>query len=360
MDGAGIAFDERGRMLVDRDGVSSATTATYYRGEHTNFYPSDRSLESRRFVREHIAQGLMPDEPLFDDKASIVPFGSCFAYHIADYLFRLDYNVSTRRKSVSYLSYMGDGIVNTYALRQQFEWAWLDRRPAADVWHGQDLKALGFGEDVRLATKNLFDEADLFIITLGLSEVWYDGPTGEVFWRAVPIEYFDPSRHKFRLSTYDDNLANLEAIVDLIRAHRPSAHILFTLSPVPLTATFRPIPCAVADAESKAILRAAVGQLMRSRADEKLHYFPSYEIVQRFFNHAYRIDRIHVHPYVVEFVMKVFERYYCMSGTTDEALLEAFRAAREIDRRVGAEGHKAAPQYKPSDGRPHHKSPKVL
>ena len=91
-------------------------------------------------------------------------------------------------------------MVNTYAIRQQFEWAWEGKVPEVSLWHGYDGQEFGYDEAIRLETKRIFDAAEVFIVTLGLSEVWYDEPTGHVFWRAVPKENFDPSRHKFRVA----------------------------------------------------------------------------------------------------------------------------------------------------------------
>ena len=48
-----------------------------------------------------------------------------------------------------------------------------------------------------------------------------------------------------------------------MRRHNPRAHIVFTLSPVPLNATFRGVSCVSANSVSKAILRVAVDELLR-------------------------------------------------------------------------------------------------
>jgi hypothetical protein len=332
-------------MYFEQDGNKEKATYTYYRGEHANFHPQDKGLESDTFISHYCMHGLVPDAPFLDEKSSIAAFGSCFAAHISDYLRSIGYNLATRQGGKAYVSIMGDGIVNTYAIRQQFEWAWEHKRPIVDLWHGYDAKALGYREDVRLATKGLFDGADAFIITLGLSEVWYDEPTGEVFWRAVPVEYFDPARHKFRVTTHQENLANLAAIHSMIRSYRPDASVIFTLSPIPLKTTFRPMPCVVSDSVSKAVLRSALDEFLRQReADRNLFYFPSYEIALRSFDHPYMEDRRHIHKHVLDLNMAVFERYYCKTGMTDEELLRRFRHARELDRSVVRDGHWSVPR----------------
>jgi hypothetical protein len=331
------------RIVIEQDGVQRKTGASFFRGETTNFYPSDKSLERTGVVAEYLAKGWMPAERFVRSDTPIVAFGSCFADNISKYLHKAGFNVLTKRDSLAYVSKMGDGMVNTFAIRQQFEWAWLGKTPRADLWHGYDAAKFGYDEAVRLRTKALFDEAEMFIITLGLSEVWYDEVTGEVFWRAVPKDKYDPTRHKFRVTTHAENLENLQAIYQLIRRFRPDAAILFTVSPIPLTATFRPVTCLSANAVSKAILRAAVDEFFRQNTpnDPKLFYFPSYDIVMYGFNHQWRDDRRHVYSHVLDFNMKVFERYYCQSALDDDGLLASFRYAQRQDRLVGQLGHAA-------------------
>ena len=121
-------------------------------------------------------------------------------------------------------------MVNTFVIRQQFEWAFENRIPELDLWPSYDARAFGYDEQIRLSTRALFDKADVFIITLGLSEIWYDEVTGGVFWRAVPTDKYDPARHKFRVSSVAENIDNITVIYRLIRQYRPSAKVIFTLS----------------------------------------------------------------------------------------------------------------------------------
>ncbi|MBM7853479.1 hypothetical protein JOD31_003740 [Methylopila capsulata] len=279
----------------------------------------------------------MPAERFIEADTTIVAFGSCFANNISNYLNNLGYNVATKKDNVAYISKMGDGMVNTYAIRQQFEWAWNNVVPKADLWRGYDAEEFGYDENVRLRTAELFDSADVFIITLGLSEIWYDEPTGEVFWRAVPKDKYDPERHKFRVAGFNESLENLRAIYSLIRERKPEATIVFTVSPIPLAATFRPISCIVANAESKAILRAALGELLRDcqPTDAKLMYFPSYEIVTEAFRHQFGSDRRHVYPHVLNLNMKAFERFYCKTELSDEELEKVYTDAILRDKALG-------------------------
>lgn len=329
-----------------QDGRVKRTTYTFFRGEHANFNPTDETLDRPGFVDDVVARGLMPPAPFVGPQTRIAAFGSCFANNIRQYLAARGYTILTGSDTAAYVGAMGDGIVNTFAVRQQFEWAWLNRTPEVELWHGYQAETFGYREDVRLDTRRIFDACDCFIITLGLSEVWYDEVSGEVFWRAVPRDHYDPARHKFRVSSVAENLANLAAIHGLIRAHRPDAAIVFTLSPVPLTATFRPQGALAANAASKAILRAALDEFMRGpgAADPRAFYFPSYEVVTACFESPFMEDRKHPHAHVIDFNMRVFERYFCTSGLSDADIDDAFRAARLLDYQVASQGHEAVPR----------------
>lgn len=321
--------------------VKRKTTSSFFRGEHANFLPGEEAFARDEVIPEYMVKGLMPGRPFIDKKQVIIAFGSCFADNIRKHLHKGGYNVANPHDDAAYISKMGDGIVNTFAIRQQFEWAWLNKYPQVELWHGYDGAAFGYDEAVRLKTRELLDQADVFIITLGVSEIWYDEPTGEVFWRAVPLDKYDASRHKFRVSSHAENLENIKATYDLIRKQRPQATIIFTVSPIPLTATFRNMACYSANAVSKAILRSAIDEFIREVGDNdsRLFYFPSYEIVLDCFNNPFLEDRKHVHHHILDFNMHVFERYFCESSLTDAEILSLFRRAQVLDKRVGTYGH---------------------
>lgn len=175
----------------------------------------------------------------------------------------------------------------------------------------------GYDEGVRKNTRWIFEQTDVFIITLGLSEVWFNKQSGEVFWRAIPVDRFDSDVHGFRVASVAENVENLTAIHELIRRHRPKAMIVFTLSPVPLAATFRPVSCITANAASKAILRAAIDEFMRNREDPGLFYFPAYEIVMHYCESPFNEDNRHPRAAVIGTAMEAFEHAYCRADTAD-------------------------------------------
>ncbi len=285
-------------------------------------------------IERFILIGLLPKAPFIDLATNICAFGSCFAENISNYLNARNYTLVNRGEAKSYVVQMAEALVTTFAIRQQFEWALENKLPSVDLWYGYHGTKFGYDESTRLETLDLFMKTDVFILTFGLSEVWYDEPTGEVFWKAVPRKYVDPARHKFRVSTVQENRDNIRAIYDLIRKHRPDAKIICTLSPIPLMATFRPVSTITANAVSKAVLRAAVDEVVREVAGEGvLHYWPSYEIVMEGFGQNpygghFCPDRRHAEEPMLAFIMRLFETHYCTSVRSGKSVLRAYAEAR--------------------------------
>lgn len=320
------------RIEFEVDGVPQRAHKTWFRGDHCNFNPNAENMKTADAICEQVLAGWIPAEPTITHKTNIVAFGSCFAENITYWLSQRNFNVLTSKDGDwgdTYIVRFGEGMVNSFAIRQQFEWAFEGKEFADDLWHGYDAAAQGYDETIRKSTRDVFMAADFFIITLGLSEVWSNKKTGDVFWRAVPEDKYDPSRHEFRVSTHKENQENIAAIYKLIRKHRPDAKIMFTLSPVPLVATFRPVSCITANSVSKAILRSALDEFLREHQpqDQDLHYWPSYEIVMDVFADRWRQDRRHVKREILDYIMTMFEHVWCM-GKPQMGLGQAWVRAR--------------------------------
>jgi hypothetical protein len=304
---------------LDDDGSEKKFTSSFYRGETINFHPQLDDFSSDTFLEKYMFKGWMPPKPILTKGMKITAFGSCFAYNITNYLSSIGYNLSSNRDPDIYISRMGDGLVNSHSILGQFEWALENKKQPEDMWHGFKAEGFGYDEDIRLRTGEIFRQTEFFIITIGISEIWYDEPSGGVFWRAVPMKSFDASRHKFRVSSVEETRANIAEIYRLIRKHAPDAKVLFTLSPIPAAATFRDASCISASIVSKAIIRSAMDEFVRSMPDElnnSLFYFPAYEMVMNAFANPWREDLRHPRAYVIETIMKCFEAIYCLNETS--------------------------------------------
>lgn len=300
-------------LIVTRNENQARFHGSWWRGKHTNFIPSKAELREPQALERFVLNGWLPASPLISRKTVVTAFGSCFAEHITNYLHAKGYAVMGKHLNLnSHLIRFGEGMVNTFSIRQQLEWAIEGKAFPDFLWYSASKEVAEVSPEVQQETRDIINRTEAFIITLGLSEIWYHKPTGEVLWRAVPAELFDEDLFGFRVATVEENKSNLTRIREVIRSVNPTTPIIFTLSPVPLMATFRPISCLTASSVSKAILRAALDEFLRNhREDRNLHYFPSYEIVKEFVTDPYSDDNRHPRPEVVQGIMQCFEKYYC-------------------------------------------------
>lgn len=128
-------------------------------------------------------------------------------------------------------------------------------------------------------TAAMLRQAEVLILTLGLTEIWLDRRSD----RALPscpgviAGQFDPDLHLLHQQTHAEVLADLQQILAQLQGFRPGMQLLLTVSPVPLTATASGTHVLAASCQAKATLRAAVGEFcaVTPLAD----YFPSYELL---------------------------------------------------------------------------------
>ena len=126
--------------------------------------------------------------------------------------------------------------------------------------------------------KRLLLECEVFVFTLGLTEAWIDAVTATVFpvCPGTAAGEFDPLRHKPINFDYPSIAADLNWVVDTVRAVNPRLAWIFTVSPVHLVATHTQHSVIVASTYSKSVLRAVCGDVERGHPN--VSYFPSFEI----------------------------------------------------------------------------------
>lgn len=237
-------------------------------------FPRRDQFDDLSALFRELGDGYRPSVPLLGVGDTVVTIGSCFASHIREVLTRVGFSSGS--------VWVPSGLNNTFAILDFVSWC-IDGRQTASGYR-YDLDDEGGiiewqPDEERISYRPYFADAGALIFTIGLAEVWQDRATGEVFWRGVPEHVFDAERHQFRLSSVDENVSNLRQIVEVVRRANENAPIIFTLSPVPLSATFRPIACMTADCVSKSILRVALDQV-DSSGMPSVYYWPSFEMVR--------------------------------------------------------------------------------
>jgi GSCFA family len=271
--------------------------------------------------------------PILDKQAKIGSAGSCFASEISYRLQKEGFNYVIREPNPSKANGMDMAsakwgiIFNVPCLRQLVEGSFGERVMPPLVWSSTtkdgtvwrdpwreeveyaDLAEYGPSWEQHLAaSRQVLEEVDVFVMTLGLNDVWELPSDGTVFsrcpWR------LSPALVRMRTLTVEENLEHLEAMWSLWKKHNPRVQLIVTVSPVPLLATFKGDEEHVltANCSSKATLRVAAEQFARAHGD--VHYFPSFETVMYCTRERWRPDNRHVSREAVGKVMGLFDRMF--------------------------------------------------
>lgn len=202
----------------------------------------------------------------------------------------------------------------TETLRDEAFWEkdgrWYDGlRPRLEPWGYASRDMAGAARAAHLAqVRRMFSEAKVFIFTLGLTERWEDARSGTVYPlcpAAVDPAFGDPA-HRFHNARVGEVVEEITRLVEMLRQGNPDLRFIFTVSPVPLMATATGGHVLGATARSKAVLRAAVDEVITLLPG--CDYFPSYEIATQnpLLRDAFGPDQREVRGEVVERIMQVF------------------------------------------------------
>ena len=188
--------------------------ASWYRGDNCHIFPKLGETITPRWLRQNVCRPGSPSKPIISKKHYITAFGSCFAQHIKEALKAGGYKVDPHD---ALITRFGAGSVNVYTLLQQFRWAYGLQEYDDELWIADDYVVARHGEAARKVAKGVFDKTQILILTLGLSEVWYNKITDGVFWRAIPRHHYDPEKHGFRYLKHVETKACLLDIVQVVR-----------------------------------------------------------------------------------------------------------------------------------------------
>ncbi|WP_394203393.1 GSCFA domain-containing protein [Shewanella waksmanii] len=155
-------------------------------------------------------------------------------------------------------------------------------------------------------------ESDVCIITLGLTEMWWDDilniplNAGRPNWRKALKE----NRYSFRNPSFSEIKDNVSKLCEIITEHSSrDVKIILTVSPVPLQRTFSNKDIIVANSYSKSCLRTVANEVVE--AYENVDYFPSFEKVM--FSprgKTWHEDQRHVSSEIVKEITEQFIELY--------------------------------------------------
>ena len=313
--------------FIDDSLRSTVNVSRWYKGSSYRRLPDKTQLSA--LGMEALGDGWLPAEPLISPATRVVAIGSCFARYFILWLAEHGFNKSMPQSPYNALLRFGSQLESPAVVAQQFRWAFGELDDKAVLWIDNNKEVFEASEARRQLVRDTLLATDVLILTLGLSEVWYDRVTGEPLWRALPVDQFDPERHVFRVETMAQTLQWLETIERLRARHVPDMRIIFTVSPV-LQLTFRPVSALTANSASKAIVRAALDEFLRNHQEDvgrRLFYFPSYELVANYFIDPYEHDNHHISPTVAAGIISYFVQHYCSADMIERT----GRSLRDLD-----------------------------
>ena len=278
----------------------------------------------------------------FDKDMKIASAGSCFAQQLSSRLKEIGLNYITKESPHSLLN-DSEAVLynyNTYSarygniytisqLKQLFQRVFNDSqydnhiltsdnyfidayRPRIQPKGFSSLEELELDRKIHYkAVRSVFEDLDVFIFTLGLTESWRSKTDNSTFpicpmalCDSIPLQ--DYYLHNFSLTEIEQDL---EEFIDLLSVVNKSAKIILTVSPVPLVATGFKNHVLVSNCYSKSLLRVAAGNI--SEKYSNVDYFPSFEIVNTIPGY-FTSDLRTVTQKGIDHVMKVFIKNFLL------------------------------------------------
>lgn len=296
--------------------------------------------------------------------------GSCFAQRVAEALRGAGFNFhltepppsgmseaeAKARQFGTYSARYGN-LYYTRQLVQLFDRAYGRFEPELTAWLRDDgryvdpfrptIEPGGFASEAEViaardahlaAVRHLFETLDIFVFTLGLTEGWCWRADGAALPLAPGVAggTYDPALYAYTNAGSAEVLADLNGFLDRLRSVNPAARVILTVSPVPLIATYMDRHVMVSNSYSKAVLRAAAGEVV-AQNESRAVYFPSYEIITSNVNAGryYNDDQRTINDAGVRHVMRVFLGAFAKDGGSKGAVQAPVDLAAEFEGNAG-------------------------
>jgi len=278
----------------------------------------------------------------------VVTAGSCFAQHVARYLKNSGFNYYVtepgnpliapvaERNGYGVFSARYGNLYTTRQLLQLYLRAHGLFHPVESIWRREDgayvdpyrpqIQPCGFSSPEELLAdreqhfamvRKAFDEMDVFVFTLGLTESWISRLDGSVFPVAPGVSggEFDEKKYRFVNFGVSEVVEDLQNFLSLASSKNKSFKTILTVSPVPLMATAEDRHVLVSTTLSKSILRVAADIVEKS--GKEIMYFPSYEMITGNYTRGkyYASDLRSITESGVSRVMSVFMNHFSNEKT---------------------------------------------
>lgn len=269
-------------------------------------------------------QGHFSATPFVTREKKLVTLGSCFAQRVAEWLVSNNFNCLNAPWGVVY-NPLSIYQIAQYSLDTE-NWnpdqvLWKTSEGYGDPYRKSDDHSgpmfLGDSHDTAMlslknhyeSSREAFTTADVFVFTYGLTECFRNKVDKRAFFSMPLNEWYDEEKHEFHNLEYQEIVESISGTISLIRKHNPKSQFILSVSPVPLSISFRKhLGPYVATQFSKSVLHAALYEVTQNF--ENVFYMPSLEMTRIDPVSCFQPDGRHVRKEAVEEIMSVFSKLY--------------------------------------------------
>lgn len=277
-----------------------------YHEKFRKVYPhcADEFSVSERFLEACFGDARLG---LLNKDTQLFTMGSCFALNIAQYLEQQGYQAKVLRQMEDVNSPLSNAKLLAFALlpqdqRMDYARHWL----VETRYEEQQIESVVAGiEEWLMPLHQGLRSSDMIILTVG-NNLDFFFPEGQedialaevpvapkflgimnsedISKRASMAKKLASSGFVFRQSTFEEARDATTGLLGSLRRANPTAHIVVTLSPVPIDSAIGisgpPDNAVEIDVLSKCTLRAVIHAALETKGDSNISYFPSFDIVR--------------------------------------------------------------------------------
>jgi hypothetical protein len=311
--------DVKGRLLRNRVGSHKGIPRLGLSPHQV--YPHGSNLNV-----DFITQPMERFPKFLDTSTPVCSMGSCFAVEIKKWLEKGKYNYVSTEASFAGSAEWGR-VYTPKNMLQIFQYTFDEFYPAIrfsrtsqgvfDPYREGKFYATLDEAETNNAThyersREALTTCEILVLTPGQNEAWVSKSDGFAWAKKPPPEALaEYGEEYFEIKQFSlaENIEYLTRTLEIFWANNPNAKVIFTVSPVPSSATFFDENVAARSFENKANLLLAVKAMVKNYP-ERTFYFPSFEIAMLSHNGNMQLDNRHVRPKVVNKIMKLFDRCF--------------------------------------------------
>ena len=262
---------------------------------------------------------------IVDKKTNITTIGSCFAQRLRDWLINNNFN---------FIDGHWDRVYSPRTIKQTLQMAFEPEnlKIVEPIWDfngdwgepyiksplGRPLPLPNNIEDAKLKQleyykhfNKVLSECEVLIVTYGQTEVWSHKEAPDTAFYAAPFTGIKDGdkNHICKDLSIDEIKNETKEIIRLMNTYNPNCKLIFSISPIPLTASISNNYSAyIAANHAKTKLHACVLETIPNYKD--VYYMPSFEWVNAHPYHAFESDGRHVPQTFANSIMEIFKKLY--------------------------------------------------